>query len=244
MSSIFTVIVNHNENQKAIQLKQHLSEAFNPVLIDSGSTFEEGEKEHFDITLPNVFYNGLINHAYEQMTPEHTHLFIITSDVIIEDPQALKQRMDTILDDPSVGAYAPSAVHTTHNHMVHKKNAGIRRVTFTDGFCYAIPKEFLAEICPIDLEVNRIGHGTEIYNGYLGMINKRYTVVDHAIVVDHPKGSGYSPKEARIQRDNWFATKSRKAQIYHYWVSMDWLKNRVGFYAMLLLLKIMGRKNP
>lgn len=242
MSKILTVIVNHNENQKAIKLKDHLKKSFNPVLIDSGSTFEDGEKEHFDITLPNVFYNGLINHAFGLFKKEHTHLFIITSDVEISDPVALKERMNLFLDDPSIGAYAPSALHTTHNHMVHKKNAGIRRVTFTDGFCYAIPKEFLEEVCPIDLEVNKIGHGTEIYMGYLGMINKRHTVVDHHIAVDHPKGSGYSPKEARIQRDNWFATKSRKAQIYHYWVSMDWLKNRFGFYAMLFMLKLLGRK--
>ena len=142
-----------------------------------------------------------------------------------------------ILDDPTVGVYAPSALHTTHNHMNNKKTNDIRRVTFTDGFCLAIPKIFLDIICPINLEINKIGHGTEIYLGYLGMTFNRHAVVDDAIVVDHPKGSGYSPKEARIQRDNWFATKSKKAQVYHYWVSKDILKSRIGFIFTKFLMR-------
>ncbi len=237
MSKVLTVIVNHNDNQKAIALKKHLKDSFDPVLIDSGSTFAEGEKEHFNLTLPNVYYNGLINHAHELLTEEHTHMFLITSDVEISDPEALRIRLDTILDDPGVGVYAPSALHTTHNHMNNKKSNGIRRVTFTDGFCLVIPKPFLDIICPIDLDVNKIGHGTEIYLGYLGMTQERYAVVDDTIIVDHPKGSGYSAKEARIQRDNWFATKSKKAQAYHYWVSKDILKSKFGFFFTKFLMK-------
>lgn len=244
MPAILTVIFNHNCNQNAIKLKEYLKPYFNPILIDSGSTFEEGEMENFDITLPNVFYNGLINASYELLTSDHTHLFIITSDVSIPDPALLKKRMSEVLDLPSVGVYAPSATHTTHNHMHNHNSRGIRKVTFTDGFCYAIPREFLDEICPIDLTINRIGHATDMYMGYLSMIYKRYAVVDDVVTIDHPKGSGYDAKEARIQRDNWFKTKSRKARIYHYWISMDWLKNHFGFFIMSILTKLFGNETP
>lgn len=244
MTQILTVIFNHNCNQGAIGLKQQLGPYFDPILIDSGSQFKEGEEEHFDLTFPNIYYNGLINKAYELLTANHTHLFIITSDVDIPNPEMLRDRMMDILKQPSVGVYAPSVIHTTHNHMHNRKSKGVRRVTFTDGFCYAIPKEFLKDICPIDLAINRIGHATDMYMGYLGMIYKRYAVVDDMMTVDHPKGSGYSSSEARIQRDNWFKTKSKKARFYHYWVTMDWLKNKVGFYLMFFLMKVIGQGKP
>lgn len=241
---ILTAIFNHNCNQKAITLKKKLDYYFKPILIDSGSQLLKDEEVFFDIKLPNVYYNGLINKAHELLTSQHTHLFVITSDVDIPDPQLLANRMKEILTLDYVGVYAPSVDNTTHNHMHNKKSGGIRKVTFTDGFCYVIPAEFLHEVCPIDLEVNSIGHATDMYMGYLGMVYKKYAVVDDLVTVNHPRGSGYSPVEARKQRDNWFATKSRKARFYHFWISMDWLKNRIGFFIMLLIMKILGRRNP
>lgn len=244
MPELLTVIFNHNCNQKAISLKKKINPFFQPILIDSGSDLQKNEEPFFDIKLPNVYYNGLINKAHELLTSQHTHLFVITSDVDIPDPQLLANRMQEILKLDYVGVYAPSVDYTTHNHMHNKRSGGIRKVTFTDGFCYVIPVEFLNEICPIDLDVNRIGHATDMYLGYLGMIYGRYAVVDDQVTVNHPKGSGYSALEARIQRDNWYKTKSKKARFYHYWVSMDWLKNSMGFNIMLFVMKILGRSKP
>ncbi|MEQ9402700.1 MAG: hypothetical protein RIM99_03865 [Cyclobacteriaceae bacterium] len=242
MEHLLTVIVNHEHNEEGIRLKEHLKDDFNPILMDSGSEISDSESPHFDYQFPNIYYNGLINEAYKLMKSKHTHLFLITSDVEIADPRDLHEKMESSLANPSTGAYAPSASHTTHNHMHNLGSNKTRKVTFTDGFCVVMPKTFLDIICPIDLKVNYIGHGIEIYMGYLGMVNNRPSVVDDRVIVDHPPGkSGYSGKEARIQRDNWFDTKTKKARIFHYWASMDWLKNRTGFICLQLLMKVLGK---
>jgi hypothetical protein len=110
-------------------------------------------------------------------------------------------------------------------------------VTFTEGFCYVIPRAFLDEICPIDLSINKIGHGVDMYMGFLCMQYGKWAVVDDRMTVDHPHGSGYSDRQARIERDQWYATKSKEAQKYHYWISKDILKNQFGYW---LIKKIMG----
>ena len=138
---------------------------------------------------------------------------------------------------PEVAVYAPSATHATHHHMNNLKSNTIRKVTFTDGFCFVMPKEYLDDICPIDLSVNKIGHGIDMYMGYLSMKNNRCAVVDDKITVNHPNGSGYNDKQARIGRDQWYATKSKAAQVYHYWISIDILKNRFGYYVLKFIMK-------
>lgn len=234
---LLVAIINHNHNQEGITLKNRFAPHVDTLLIDSGSTFKSGEKEQFDFTLPNVYYNGLINKAYESFKEEHTHMFLITSDVIIEDIEALLNRMKEVYSgNPLVRVYAPSAVHSTHKHQNNLGTNDIRKVTFTEGFCFVMPREFLDEICPIDLEVNKIGHGIDMYMGYLSMSNKFWAVVDDRVTVDHPHGSGYSDKQARIERDRWYATKSKAAQKYHHWISKDILKNKFGYWFIKNLM--------
>jgi hypothetical protein len=236
---LLTAIINHNDNEKGIELKKRFIPYIDTILIDSGSSFKDEEKEAFDYTLPNVYYNGLLNKAHESLKEEHTHLFLITSDVEIEDVETLLERMKAVyMSSDKVGVYAPSAVHSCHTHQNNLGTKGIRQVTFTEGFCFVIPKEFLNEICPIDLEVNKIGHGIDLYMGYLSMKYDKWAIVDDQITVDHPHGSGYSDEQARIQRDNWFDTKSKAARVFHYWVSKDILKNSFGYSFVKLIMKL------
>lgn len=235
---LLTAIINHNHNQEGIALKKSFSPLVDTILIDSGSTFADGEKDQFDYTLPNVYYNGLINQAYEAFKPEHTHMLLITSDVIVEDFRVLLDRMKEVYErHEEVAVYAPSAIHSTHHHMNNLKSNDIRKVTFTEGFCFVMPREYLDDICPIDLEVNKIGHGIDMYMGYMSMKNDKWAVVDDRITVDHPHGSGYSDKQARIERDRWYTTKSKAAQAYHYWISKDMLKNKFGYFVVKFIMK-------
>lgn len=234
--NLLVAIINHNDNQNGISLKKAFAPHAKTLLIDSGSDFEEGEREEFDIRLPNVYYNGLLNEAYSYLHGELTHLLLITSDVEIPDAKALIDRITEVYSSRKVGVYAPSAAHSTHGHMNNKGTGKLRKVTFTEGFCFVMPKEYLDQICPINLEVNRIGHGIDVFMGYLSMKNKAYALVDDTIIVDHPHGSGYSDKEARVQRDNWFAQHEKKAQIFHIWATTDILKNKFGFYLIRLRL--------
>ena len=209
--------------------------------MDSGSTISKDEEEYFDYIFPNIYYNGLVNEAYGLLEEHHSHLFLITSDVSIEEPQSLYKRIQIAINDPEIGSYAPSARDTTHAHMNNLKSSRMRKVLFTDGFCVVMPKDLLEMVCPIDLSVNKIGHGTDLYLGYLAMINGRSAVVDDMVVVDHPRGSGYSIKEARIQRDRWFLTKSKKAQLFHRLASNPLFKNSFGYHAMRLIFCLWSR---
>lgn len=242
MERLLTVIVNHNHNAQSIQLKNRLREHFNPLLLDSGSKLKSNEKSYFDHIFSNVYYNGLINESFKLLKSKHSHLFLITSDVIIENPKNLYERIEIAISNPKVGVYAPSVSNTTHSHMRNLGTGRIRKVTFTDGFCLVIPKEFLSKICPIDLKVNKIGHGTDIYLGYLSMIRKTYAVVDDAISIEHPIGSGYDPKEARKQRDTWFETKPQGARIFNRIVSRGFFKSKLGFVLVNFLMSFFRKK--
>ncbi|MEQ8905487.1 hypothetical protein [Ekhidna sp.] len=237
--NLLVAVTNHMHNKEAITLKKAFEQYVDTILIDNDSTFaNDEEKGFFDYTLKGAYYNGQINQAYEHLKDHHTHLLIINSDITVDDFEQLIERIKNVYArHPEVGVYAPSAHYSPHNHMADLGTKDIRKVTFTDGFCYVIPKGFLDILCPIDLSINRIGHGVEIFLGFLGMKYKRWTVVDDFLMVHHPSGSGYSSKEARKQRDDWYATKSRAAQVFHYWVSKDILKNRFGYVFMKFLMR-------
>lgn len=238
VKNLLVAIVNHNHNQEGIALKKSFAPYVSTVLIDSGSTFQGDEAAEFDYRLANVYYNGLMNQAYELLQGDLTHMLFVTSDVEILDTQALVQRIVQVYNTHQVGVYAPSARHSTHGHMNHQKGKkGLRRVTFTEGFCFAMPKSYMDDFCPIDLSVNKIGHGIDMYLGFLSMDREEYALVDDSIVVHHPHGSGYSAKEARIQRDNWYATKSKRARFFHHYISKDILKNAFGFYFVRFLMR-------
>ncbi|MEO9482446.1 MAG: hypothetical protein ABJG47_03330 [Ekhidna sp.] len=236
--NLLVAVTNHKRNQEAIALKKSFEPHVDTILIDNDSPFEsDDEKQFFDYALQGAYYSGQINQAYEHMK-DHTHLLIINSDITVHDFKKLIDRIkDVYSQHPDVGVYAPSAHYSPHNHMADMGTKDIRKVTFTDGFCYVIPKDFLDILCPIDLSVNKIGHGVEIFLGFLGIKHKKPTVVDDYILVNHPSGSGYSSKEARLQRDNFYETKSRAAQVFHSWVSHDILKSRFGYFFVRLLMK-------
>lgn len=238
--NILTVIVNHNHNEEAIQLKKNFTPYCDTLLLDSGSDLTESEKQYFDETLSNVYYNGLLNCAFEKFSDSRTcdYLLFITSDVKIRNPLQLLERISLVLDDVSIGVYSPSTNDSCHNHMNNKGSAGLRKVTFTEGFCFAVRRNLIEKVCPIDTTVNKIGHGVDIYLGYLAMLNHTCSVVDDRVLVYHPNRSGYADVDARRERDAWFATKSGPANMFHRFVSNNMFKNKIGYLVALSFMKL------
>lgn len=235
--SILVVVSNHNLNQKAINLKTLFSEYCNTILLDSGSSIKDSESIYFDHKLPNVYYSGLFNKSIECLNSSSAKILLfIASDVTIENAQYLLRRILIAFNEKNAGIYAPSADYSCHAQMKPRNTSKMGKATFTDGFCFAANKDLLNQMYPVDVSINSLGHGLDIYLGYLALINNKQCLIDNDITVKHPKGSGYSGKLARKQRDTWFASKDKKARWFHHWASQDILKNKFGRFVILLSL--------
>ena len=120
--------------------------------------------------------------------------------------------------------------------MVQRSGAEWHHVTFVDGFCFAVSRDILDSCCPVDLSVNKIGHGVDIYMGFLAMKNNGDAVVDDKVTVYHPPGSGYDSKIARTMRDAWYIDKPLQARLFHSLASKDLLKNAFGYWLLKIAL--------
>lgn len=236
---LLVVIINHENNQNAILLKKQFSDHCNTILMDSGSEMTKEEVLEFDEIFENIYYNGLLNEANNHLSTskKFNYLLLITSDVQVENASRLIERCLECLSDSKNGLYAPTVKDSAHSHMETKRSSGFRKVTFVEGFCFGVKREILSQVCPIDLNINRIGHGVDMFMGYLALIRSKWSIADDHIVVVHPRGSGYNDKEARRQRDQWMETKSLKAQIFHNLVSIDIFKNKLGLILCLAFVR-------
>ena len=239
--NLVAVIANHNCNLNAIALKKALLPLVDTIIIDSGSTIDDSIAGYFDIQLENVFYSGILNRAHDEMKSRRcSHLLLINSDVLIVDPGRLIDRIQTVMKITGAQLYSPSVEDKSHNHnhMVRKPDGDWHNVTFVDGFCFVASRDILDNCCPVDLKVNKIGHGVDIYMGFLAMKNKADAVVDDRLTVYHPPGSGYDSKIARTMRDAWYKNRSLPARLFHSLASEDFLKNTFGYWIIKLVLGV------
>lgn len=210
---MLVAVVNHNMNRHAGELAAGFAPLVPVVTIDSGSRLASGEREIFDIILPNVHYSGLLNEAGAQaQARQETVLYFVCSDVEFDDYSFAISCAKEAFADRSVAVYAPSVNASSHASMLNKRSGGVRSVCFVEGFCFASRVSALREMTPVDLAVNRIGWGLDVYLGYLAMKRGRRSVVDDRVLVRHPVPSGYSKSEARSQRDRWFDLQSPAAR--------------------------------
>ena len=236
---LIVVIANHNCNPDAVALKKAFLPFADTIIIDSGSTIHDSIAGYFDIQLDNVFYSGILNRAHEEMASRGcTHLLLIGSDVVVADPGHLIDRIRTVMKATGAQLYSPSVKDKSHNHnhMVQRSGAEWHHVTFVDGFCFAVSRDILDSCCPVDLSVNKIGHGVDIYMGFLAMKNNGDAVVDDKVTVYHPPGSGYDSKIARTMRDAWYIDKPLQARLFHSLASKDHLKNAFGYWLLKMTL--------
>ena len=231
---MLTAIVNHACNGNAIALRRGFA-AWSPVVsIDSGSNLTTEERPWFDDCLPNVYYSGLVNRAFEHAATlaDHDILLLLCSDVEVADPAHLLRRLTEAFRDPAVQLWGPCSSGSPHPHMWPKGSGGTRQVSFIEGFCFAARKSLLARVCPVDLEVNRLGWGIDVLLGYHAARQGGKSLVDDATEVRHPITTGYGVQEARAQRNTWFGSISPRARRFRQLATLPGV--RAGWGCQLL----------
>lgn len=239
---MLVAIVNHNCNANAIALRRGFL-ALAPVkLIDSGSRFEPGEREHFDDLLPNVYYSALLNRAcvHAAGLGDEEPLLLICSDVIIADPARLIALLrETFLTNAKVRIWAPAGIGegAGYRHMVRRGDKP-RRVSHVDGYCFAVRCGLLRRVCPIDVRLNCLGWGIDRQLGYWAVITGGSAVVDDRIEVMHPLGAGYDTNQARRQHATWRASMTPSERFYHAWVQHEGFERSVIDCATIAIRRI------
>jgi len=230
-------VFNYNCNDNAVKLAEEFRQLSPTYLIDSGSEFESSlQKNQFDKLLSNVFYCGMINEIIREMKDQCEVICFVASDVKVKEPKHLLQALKGAFEDPKVGIYAPSVNKEGSNHpqMRQKGTGGLRKAVFVDGFCFAARTSILKNLYPIDVELNRIGWGIDVYLSFLAIKTKMITVVDDGVEVEHYVGPNNHPNPqefihaAKTQRANWFNSLEKGAQRFRSVTSIALLKNQAG----------------
>ena len=204
------------------------------LLIDSGSKLNAKQRRHFDIVLPNVYYSGLLNRAHAVLLDSKADwMLFICSDVMISDAGGFISRFRETARNPSIGLIAPAIDRPCHHRQMQARSFNRRRnVPFVDGYCVAVRKDVLGRVCPIDTSINRIGWGIETHLGYAAKRLGLSAVVDDAIRVAHPDGSGYGHTLARTQRTEYFRHIGLGLRFYWYLTDRWWMKNSIWDYVL------------
>ena len=232
-------VLNHARTAAALALADSLNNAGRVHLIDSGSALTPAERARFDVCLPNVYYSGLLNAAaaIAQAESECTGILLWASDVSASVPEEVAQRAQQAIERHGVGVYAPSSLAgSSHRQMRPLRADGLRAVTFTDGFCFALRRELLLELCPVDTSINQLGHGLDVQLAYLAWGRGWPVVVDDGVRVEHPRGSGYSDKQANRECAAWVRRLPVRARWFHRVARLNWAKTEGGMRLVRALL--------
>ncbi|NTW31664.1 MAG: glycosyltransferase [Bacteroidetes bacterium] len=198
---IVCVIVNHNNNENAIKLRNNFSRYFDTIIIDSGSEI----KDKTFICLENVYYSGLLNNAYNYAkTNKYDFLLSICSDVICENSEIDKMALTLKkLDLTKIGVYSPSSSGRSHAYCKQGNNSGLRSVPFVEGFMFLADMNILEKIFPVDLDINLYGWGLDVAKGYFCRKNNKLCLIDDSVNVYHPGDIGYSTELAEVDMWKW-----------------------------------------
>lgn len=196
---ILVCITNHNGNENSIHLKENLSNYFDSIIIDSGSSKIH---EEFDVQLGNVYYSGLFNESVRQCRLRNKkYLFFIASDVFFPDFKEIPGILSNL--DPDVYLWTPSSRGQSFPHC-KRHGDSIREIPFPEGFCFIVNIECCDLIYPVSLERNKFGYGIDLLLGYACIrIKKKKCVVDDRIEVYHKEGTGYSQNQALKDMYDW-----------------------------------------
>lgn len=201
-SPIAVFIFNYNHNDNANRLKSLFLPHFPTYILDSGSNPPCPNAIHYE----NIYYGGMWNEAIKK-AKGHEWCCVITSDVIIDAQfeATLPERMKQIMRIPTVGAYQPSCHQSgrSHKYGYNKSTGNFREVPYFEGW-FQMFRTSLG--FSLDLSLNRLGWGPDLYICKRARDRGMKNIVDDAVVVYHPKESGFSNHEAAQQMDAWSAT--------------------------------------
>lgn len=224
---LLTAVLNYNLNQESLALKTALSPFSETWIVDSGSKLSDAERAAFDLCLPNVFYSGMMNAVWER-TADYSDddvVFFITSDVTIHEPEKTISRLKEAFQNPDVWVYAPSENNSGHRQIHNAKTGGFRDVAFVEGFCFAFRFGLFRHISPINLEQNKYGWGVDLYLCYAALVRGKKVWVDDAVLIHHPRSTGYSADAARKAYRDYTREKGTGFSIFRKVVNFEPLKS-------------------
>lgn len=199
---LIVAIFNYNHNDNAQRLKSIFEPHFPTYIFDSGSSPECPNAIHYD----NIYYGGMFNELIKKGRFAEW-CCLITSDVQITDSmiQLIPERMKQILNSPKIGNYQPSCVQQgrSHDYGYNKSTGNFRSVPYFEGW-FQMFRTSLG--FSVDLSLNRIGWGTDLYLCKRARDRGLLNIVDDAVAVFHPKETGFSNHEASQQLAAWKAT--------------------------------------
>ena len=237
---MLVTVVNHNHTQQAIRLRDSFAKEKQSLLIDSGSDLSASEEDRIDIGLPNVYYTGLINEAWQQtkgMDPDEVLLFV-SSDVELENPSDLIRRTERSFDDKRIGVYSPSMEASDHIQMRTRNGQNLRVVVFVEGVIFAVRKKLFDLLCPIDPSVNQLGWALDVHLGYLTLKRGLRSVVDDGIQIRHSPGRGYQDEEAREQAEKWLALQGSQAHRFWKLATQHKYQTKIGFWRTRIRCRV------
>jgi glycosyltransferase involved in cell wall biosynthesis len=198
----YCAIVNYNCNDNARKLRKIFSQYFDTQVIDSGSS----TKDNSFINLPNVYYSGLYNHAYNHaISKGYEYILFICSDVIIEEEEAEKMFQNlSSLNLNEIGVYSPSSTGRSHYQCKKKNESGLRVVDFVEGFFFFASLKMLSNFGNINTDVNLYGWGIDVVKGFYSKKMGLLSVIDDGVSIYHPEETGYSTESAEKQMLKWF----------------------------------------
>lgn len=210
-NKILCCVFNHNDNEKSSAWADRLSPYFDTVILDSGSN--PICTHPLSVTLPNVFYSGLMNKAYELLCERgYRWLMIVTSDIEIDDVNMKKlvAAMKDMTNTVNVALYQPSCRWSLKGRALHQSmchfTGRIRKVNFQEGWFHLVCREILDDVLPMDVNVNLFGWGVDLALSHYARIRKMLVLVDDRVRVLHPKGTGYNRDKALLQMREWHKT--------------------------------------
>ena len=203
---ILCCIFNYNSNEGALAWKRRLEPYFDTVILDSGSESPCPDA----VNLPNIYYSGLFNKAYELLKEkDYRWLAVITSDIRINDANSarLVSAMEDISRSVNVGLYQPSCAFSFKGRALPQScchyTGRMRRTNFQEGWFHLVCREVLDEILPVDTSLNLLGWGIDLALSHAARIGGWLILVDDRVRVVHPRGTGYHRDEALRQMRAW-----------------------------------------
>lgn len=199
---VVVCIFNYNKNDNAQRLKSKFIESFKTYIFDSGSNPPcEGA-----IKYDNIYYGGMFNEAVKK-SKNAKWCCIVTSDVEVSDDAfpILINHMNEVSNMGSVGCYQPSCDldGRSHQYGYNKGTGKYRQVPYMEGWFQMFRTDLSFHL---DLDVNRLGWGTDLYLSKRSRDRGLMNIVDDATTVHHPKETGFDNNEAMNQMRSWAAT--------------------------------------
>jgi len=199
---LIVAIFNYNHNENAQRLKSIFEPYFPTYIFDSGSEPPCPSAIHYD----NIYYGGMFNELIKK-GKNYEWTCLITSDVQIADNfiKAIPERMMQVMNSSEIGNYQPSCDSRgrSHDYGYNKSTGNFRSVPYFEGWFQMFRTNLGFSV---DLSLNKIGWGTDLYLCKKARDRGLLNIVDDSVVVFHPKETGFSNQEANQQMQAWKST--------------------------------------